>query len=45
MKLRKVNFCMSLTQEPVPGQFDAGLFPAGADQLQKGDEYVHYALS
>jgi hypothetical protein len=33
---------MFLWQESVPGQPDAGMFPAGADDLQKGDEYVHF---
>jgi hypothetical protein len=39
LKLLLANKFVSVTQESVPGQPDAGMFPAGPDHLQKGEEY------
>ena len=33
-----------MTQESIPGQPDASMFPAGADNIQKGDGYEHFML-
>jgi predicted xylose isomerase-like sugar epimerase len=33
-----------VTQESIPGQPDASMFPAGADNIQKGDGHEHFML-
>jgi hypothetical protein len=33
-----------VTQESIPGQPDASMFPAGADNIQKGDGHEHIML-
>lgn len=33
-----------MTQESIPGQPDASMLPAGADNIQKGDEHKHFML-
>jgi len=33
-----------MSQESIPGQPDASMFPAGADNIQKGDGHEHFML-